>query len=125
MPALSASRAVDGEQCWDWLCSHGPGAGQPVGAAALAASCQGAEDGEAVSWMREGCARLALLLCLLHVPEAGLQSLWFQATSKPGWFAEVFVGDGSASLSLCKLLSWGTEDTADEPTCDLAVLLRV
>lgn len=40
----------------------------------------------------------------VHTPEAGLQSLWFQAPSEPGWFAEVCVGDGSASLSFCKLL---------------------
>lgn len=41
----------------------------------------------------------------LLIPEAALQSLWFQAASRPGWFAEVSVGDGSASPSLCKLLS--------------------
>lgn len=49
MLTLSAHRAVDVEQYWGWLCSRGSGA------AALAASCQGAEDGEAVSWVREGC----------------------------------------------------------------------
>lgn len=57
-------QAVDGEQGWDWLCSHGSGAGLPLGAAAVTAPCQGAQDGDAVSWMREGCARLAWLLSL-------------------------------------------------------------
>lgn len=51
-----------------------PRALEPVGAAALAAFCQGTEDGEAVSWMREGCTCLAFLS--LHIPEAGLP-LWF------------------------------------------------
>lgn len=45
--------------------------------------------------------------------------------SKPGCFAEVCVGDGSASLSLWRLLSWGTEGTAGQPVCDLAVLFHV
>lgn len=56
--------------------------------------------------MDEGRMYLADMASLsLHIPEAALQSLWFQAASKPGWFAEVSVGDGPASVSLCKLLS--------------------
>lgn len=94
----------------DPQCLQGCGCGAELGLALLpwlwswagSGSCSsGAGDGEAASWM---CLTEVASLSL-HIPQAGLQSLWFQAASKPGWFVEVCVGDGSASLSLCKLLS--------------------